>query len=243
MITNRSLILAGASLALLAAPVCAAVIYETTDPFGSPFGLIGFDISSKQSIGVRFTPDDLHRLQSIGVWFMNNDFSGATHPLVVLTLRTDDSSGRESIPSDEIIESWTFNVSAVGWDPMLETVESRLAPLLQQGVNYWIVAESEAPGGDDGVWNWAGASLGFTAICNGDPCEWFSGDGAVAATVVQGTLAADLNFDGHVDGFDLGLLLGGWGSCVVVDPCLADLNGDGVVNGFDLGLLLGAWTG
>lgn len=229
------------ALISIAAPAAAAVIYETSDPFGSPFGLIGFDICTKQSVGLRFTPDTAYRLSSAGVWFMSNDFTGATHPLVVLTLRTDNSRGGKSIPSDEIIESWTFNVSAVGWDPMLETVESRLTPLLQQGVNYWIVAESEALCGDDGVWNWAGQSSGFTAICNGDPCEWFSSDGAVAATVVQGTLAADLNFDGHVDGFDLGLLLGGWGSCLVVDPCLADLNGDGEVNGFDLGILLGAW--
>jgi hypothetical protein len=47
----------------------------------------------------------------------------------------------------------------------------------------------------------------------------------------------DLNGDGAVNGFDLGLLLGGWGQ-----PGTADLNGDGTVDGFDLGLLLGAWT-
>ncbi|MBM4099200.1 MAG: hypothetical protein FJ260_04470 [Planctomycetes bacterium] len=47
----------------------------------------------------------------------------------------------------------------------------------------------------------------------------------------------DLNGDGAVNGFDLGLLLGGWGQ-----PGPADLNGDGTVDGFDLGLLLGAWT-
>mgnify|MGYP001256786093 CR=1 FL=1 len=47
----------------------------------------------------------------------------------------------------------------------------------------------------------------------------------------------DLNGDGTVDGADLGLLLGAWGSA----SCGADLNGDGTVNGADLGLLLGAW--
>jgi len=46
----------------------------------------------------------------------------------------------------------------------------------------------------------------------------------------------DLNGDGVVDGADLGLLLGQWGT-----DGLADLNGDGVVDGADLGLLLGAW--
>ncbi|MFG0276179.1 MAG: endonuclease/exonuclease/phosphatase family protein [Phycisphaerales bacterium] len=46
----------------------------------------------------------------------------------------------------------------------------------------------------------------------------------------------DLNGDGVVDGADLGLLLGAWGSA---GP--TDLNGDGVTDGADLGLLLGAW--
>lgn len=49
--------------------------------------------------------------------------------------------------------------------------------------------------------------------------------------------AADLNGDGWVDGADLGMLLGAWGS---VSP--ADLNGDGTVDGADLGALLGAWS-
>ncbi len=49
---------------------------------------------------------------------------------------------------------------------------------------------------------------------------------------------ADLNFDGAVNGADLGLLLAEWG-----DGDLADLNDDGAVDGSDLGLLLAAWTG
>jgi hypothetical protein len=46
----------------------------------------------------------------------------------------------------------------------------------------------------------------------------------------------DLNADGLVNGADLGLLLGAWGS-----GGSADLNADGIVNGADLGILLGAW--
>lgn len=48
---------------------------------------------------------------------------------------------------------------------------------------------------------------------------------------------SDLNDDGTVDGADLGLLLGNWGT-----PCLGDLNGDFTVDGADLGVLLGNWT-
>jgi hypothetical protein len=222
----------------------AAVLYETADPFGGPFGLIGFDVSSTQSVAVRFIPDGDHRLDSISVWFMNNDFSGALHPQVTLSLREDDAGGGASVPADAALETWTLAVSAVGWQPVLEVVQSRRRPLLRSGAAYWIVAESEAPGGLDGVWNWAGTGVGFMSICNGDPCEWSSGQGAVAATVVEGTPAqsADLNGDGVVDGLDLALLLGGWGSCLTVDPCFADLNGDQVVNGLDLAMLLAAWS-
>ncbi|MFO0827758.1 MAG: M12 family metallo-peptidase [Phycisphaerales bacterium] len=46
----------------------------------------------------------------------------------------------------------------------------------------------------------------------------------------------DLNGDGHVNGADLGILLGAWGS-----PA-ADLNGDGTTDAADLAILLGAWT-
>jgi hypothetical protein len=52
---------------------------------------------------------------------------------------------------------------------------------------------------------------------------------------------ADLNGDGDVDGFDLGLLLGQWGRCPAVGKCAADFDGDGDVDGFDLAILLAAW--
>jgi hypothetical protein len=48
---------------------------------------------------------------------------------------------------------------------------------------------------------------------------------------------ADLNGDGSVDGADLGILLGAWGS----SQAEADLNDDGMVDGADLGVLLSAW--
>jgi hypothetical protein len=52
-------------------------------------------------------------------------------------------------------------------------------------------------------------------------------------------LVGDLNGDGRVDGADLTVLLGAWGTN---DPT-GDLNGDATVDGADLTMLLGAWTG
>ena len=52
------------------------------------------------------------------------------------------------------------------------------------------------------------------------------------------TNRADLTLDGRVDGADLGVLLGVWGSAGPI----GDINSDGTVNGVDLGQLLGAWT-
>lgn len=52
------------------------------------------------------------------------------------------------------------------------------------------------------------------------------------------TAPGDLDGNGRVDGADLGVLLGDWGTC---QGCASDLDGDGSVAGSDLGLLLGAW--
>jgi hypothetical protein len=49
----------------------------------------------------------------------------------------------------------------------------------------------------------------------------------------------DLNSDGIVDGADLGIMLGDWGT---VGPSPSDLNSDGIVDGADLGILLGSWS-
>ncbi|MBL9148184.1 MAG: hypothetical protein JNM94_05760 [Phycisphaerae bacterium] len=59
-------------------------------------------------------------------------------------------------------------------------------------------------------------------------------------TIGRGTVPADLDGNGVVDGGDLGILLGAWGDCPET-CCAADLNQDGVINGADLATVLGAW--
>lgn len=96
----------------------------------------------------------------------------------------------------------------------------------------------------------AGAAFvmaGLDADCDGDAlpdaCEIYSGaaldsndDGIPDECAVE--VPGDLTGDGVIDGADLGLLLGAWGTA----DGAADLNDDGVVDGADLGLLLGAWS-
>lgn len=63
------------------------------------------------------------------------------------------------------------------------------------------------------------------------------GHGILELKVPSCTAACPADLDGNhlVNGADLGMLLGGWGTAS------HDLNGDGTVNGADLGILLGAW--
>ena len=65
------------------------------------------------------------------------------------------------------------------------------------------------------------------------------GDPLATTTLFTSAHPADLNADGAIDGADLGLLLGVWGT----SDQAADLTGDGIVDGADLGILLGAWSG
>lgn len=76
----------------------------------------------------------------------------------------------------------------------------------------------------------------------------FFGDGSVLGSSktrtqyvkVEGVpvcAVADIDCTGHVDGSDLAMVIGAWGTSL----CEADLNEDGVVDGQDLAILLGLW--
>lgn len=56
-----------------------------------------------------------------------------------------------------------------------------------------------------------------------------------------GSCLADLNGDGVVNGYDLGLFFISWGECPAEPGCPGDLDFDGLVEGSDLGLFFLAW--
>ena len=53
------------------------------------------------------------------------------------------------------------------------------------------------------------------------------------------SIPGDIDGDGMVNGVDLAIILGFWGTS---EPG-PDLNDDGIVDGFDLAIVLGYWTG
>ncbi len=226
-------IAAAVGLSAAAATAGADIIYATEDPFGSPFGMIGFDVGgpSEQRVGVRLTPDADYRLDQISVWFMSNDFGGVSRAPVRITVETDDPTGRESIPSGVVLEELAFEVSAIGWEPVLEVVESTEHPLLRAGENYWVVASSDVLS-ENPVWNWAHPDTGFTAIW--DRGAWQpGGSGAVGAIIVEGepdsACRPDLDGDGELTFFDF---LAFQNLFAAGDP-LADFTGDGTLDFFD----------
>jgi hypothetical protein len=227
--------------ATAATPVLADVVYDTEDPFGGPFGVIGFDVFECQSVAVRFTPDSTHTLDVISLWLWNNDEGGGTPPLTI-TLRTHDDEG-DGLPSDQILETWSIDMPQTGlFQPILIPFESEGHPQLQAGTHYWVVAESDSAALEDPVWAIAAEDSGIstTTRCDG---EWQTpGSGAVPAIVIEGTPIpdGDANNDGSVDVLDLVLVITEWGTCQ--DPCAGDLNGDGVVNVQDLILVITNWS-
>jgi hypothetical protein len=67
----------------------------------------------------------------------------------------------------------------------------------------------------------------------------FGYDDNPGSRTVAGGNDPDVNSDGIVDGLDLGILLGNWGT--TTNSAGGELNNTTLVDGLDLGILLGAW--
>lgn len=225
------------------------VVYETEDPFGGAFGVLGFDVFEGQSVAVRFTAGMNYSLDSFSVWLWNNDGSGGTPPMT-LAIRSDDIRQGFSIPSASVIEEWNFDLPNTGkFNPILFTFDSKSHPLLEAGQNYWITAESPSPPFIDPVWAIAANDSGISSTTDCLGCPWEAANsGAVPTVIVEGTLVtgndADLNGDGIVNTSDLLILFSSWGpcgNCKLPGDCPADLDNDCVVNTSDLLVLFSNW--
>jgi hypothetical protein len=244
---------ASAAALAIAVPAPSALadnIHETGDPFGGPFGVLGYDVFENQSVGARFTVAGKNNftLDRLRLWLWNNDETGG-QPLITITVRTDHFDGGISTPSEEILETWTFDVPTTGPNnPILFEFQSVDQPLLEAGQKYWVVGESDAAATLDPVWALAAEETGFYSTTDFFTGEWTPAvDGPVPAMIVEGTpvgagVPGDINGDGSVSTEDLLLLLAAWGKCPgPAGECPADLDGDGTVSTADLLILLSNW--
>jgi hypothetical protein len=135
-----------------------------------------------------------------------------------------------------------LGLTTVAFDPGLDVTD---------GMN--VVFELDAPESPDGFVSVGCNDVGedYPTYLKSDPCgiaayttyaaigfdgyHWAQDFTSWGGGVV--TCIGDLNGDGIVDGADLTILLGAWGT----DDPVADLNDDGLVDGADLTLMLGAW--
>ena len=95
------------------------------------------------------------------------------------------------------------------------------------GSGFCLVLEEDECETAAGTWN----KLGST-------CEDVDGNG-IADVCEEDALIGDLDGDGQVNGQDLSILLGFWGT----DNAVADIIVNGIVDGADLSALLAEWTG
>ena len=154
------------------------------------------------------------------------------------------------------LDNWTIALRADGsvraWggsssgNPLL-TPPAWLPPVISLGGRTSTVAAVTGTFPDcdgNGVSDPVDLVSGTLVDCDGnlvpDVCDLAAGAADVngnGAPDVCDLVRGDLNLDGVVDGADLALLLGTWGTN---DPA-SDLGGDGVVGGADLGVLLSNW--
>src|SRR5215470_13181359 len=120
----HTIILSIAGALLVPVVASADVVFQTNDPFGSIFGITGFDVSSGQSVAARFEPGANYTFDRVELWLWNNDENGR-EPLLNLALESDDASNGESRPSGTALESWSFHIPTTGaFNPMLFTFNS-----------------------------------------------------------------------------------------------------------------------
>ncbi len=222
------------AIAAVAPLAHADVIFETNDPFGSPFGFVGFDVFTQQSVAVRFVPDQDYTLTSVSAWFMNNNFDQPLDRPVRLSVQTDQAVGDAFIPSGDELEVMDLFITAIGWDPQLDTAQASGDTVLHAGEAYWIVAENDYGPGENPVWNWATGVTGYTSTTAFDTGAWQpGGEGATVGIVIEGDVAstcrADIDGDGELTIFDFLA----YQNLFDAGDLAADFDGDGSLTIFD----------
>jgi hypothetical protein len=112
------------------------------------------------------------------------------HPSITFTLcsnteGTDDNTPQCLYNNNSFIEVWSdIQVNAEGWDAQSQNLTSTTLSSLTSNTNYWLIAQSKALCGYDGVWV-IGSSTGFVASKDGES-DWASGEGGALELSVYG---------------------------------------------------------
>lgn len=174
-----------AAVALFAAVASGEVIYQSTGPFGGPFGLWGADVFTGQAVAQRFESAGQFRLETVRLWLMSNDFGGSVEEIITVSLQTDAGGPGESFPSGTVLDSVTLEASAIGWSPVNEAFSLSGRPWLFAGERYWVVAESQTEPGASPVWTFASEGTGFNAFRPWDATWQPGGEGAELTMTVE----------------------------------------------------------
>lgn len=169
-------LLALAFLALVPALSFAGkLVFQTENPFGGPFDLWGMDVYKGQSAAIRFTSLEDSALDKLSLWLMNNTdpIDGIpVHGVITLSLVEDKLlDNGKSIPSENVLETWTVEATALGWEPVEESAISVVKPVLNAGKSYWVVAHSNDKARSSAVWCIASFGVGYISNTQPDG-EW-----------------------------------------------------------------------
>ncbi len=176
---------------------------------------------AKQSIFVGLNTS----VRRFDMWFTDV----AVQDIDIVTLMT--SLGDCIISGDIAIAAFEGECGAPG-SHLMELVYNPKEQNADLFVDGFLMVE-DYPGHTIGVNQTGGVSWGAGSSCGDGTGEFYSLEFMINDPFPTG----DVNKDGFVNGADLGLLLGAWGTA----DCDADINFDGVIDGSDLGLILGNW--
>lgn len=159
----------------------AEIIYQS-GPSSGPFGFNGPVICIDQPLATRFTPDADYTFRQVTLLLI------VLSPVpfddnITVSLRTDDNTTGQSIPSDVVLESFDAQLPAGGVVEPL-ALESNKTPLLLKNVNYWLVLESPASCPTPAIWPTVDLGSNFVGIqTNG---IWQTGLEAAFDAIVEG---------------------------------------------------------
>lgn len=226
-------------------PLASLPLYDGTGGVACAAG----GITTENNYAVVFTQADLGGAYSFSCLNIGATNSGSPVNCNV-SVQIDEDGGDPSVSGMTLVQAFPL-VLGTGSEQQISLTGEEMC--IELTGNQTLVVTFSLEASNDGFATFSGGTTGATTYVATAACglndflpldaigfpsnKWWvelSGDFGCA-----GTIPGDLNDDGLVNGSDLAILLGAWGTA---DP-IADLCEDGLVDGCDLSVVLGNWTG